>query len=291
MLLGEEGEKLRWFLFPSEAALLLRGKEPAYFPLKSPFTPIKWKDGMPVTQRTNLTGAPCVEHFERSSTNSTPSVLSNGKTTTSTHIVGKNDIEKEMRGHIFVADGKDCDKGHLITSQRTGEKQDPNKALEEVLSYVNEEYHSLKIESQNAEDGWSDKGRGIDRIPNGYCSAEMGDCSGSQDDGQVFTNGTNDLLNDHEGDSKFVVEQTISKASSEETRKESKEDYEGVIDVKVAYEKNNEKKCKRKEMSRTPQFHHPPKSIFKPSTQVTKCVFLETVISDERSLDRSGRLQ
>ncbi|XP_074620328.1 uncharacterized protein LOC141879105 isoform X3 [Acropora palmata] len=267
LLLGEEGEKLRWFLFPSEAALLLRGKEPAYFPLKSPFTPIKWKDVMPLTQGTNLTGPPCVEHFERSSTNSTPSVLSNGKTTTSTHIVGKSVIEKEMRGRIFVADGKDCDKGHLITSQRTGENQDPNKALEEVLSYVNEEYHALKIESQNAEDGWSDKGRGIDRIPNGYCSAEMGDCSVSQVDGQVFTNGTNDLLNDHEGDSKFVVEQTISKASSEERRKESKEDYEGVIDVKVAYEQNNEKKCKRKEMSRTPQFHHPPKSIFKPTTQ------------------------
>ena len=291
MLLGEEGEKLRWFLFPSEAALLLRGKEPAYFPLKSPFTPIKWKDGMPVTQGTNLTGPPCVEHFERSSTSSTPSVLSNGKTTTSTHVVGKSVIEKQMRGHIFVADGKDCGKGHLITYQRTGENQDPKQALEEVLSYVNEEYHALKIESQNAEDGWSDKGRGIDHIPNGNCSAEMGDCSVSQVDGQVFTNGTNVLLNNHEGDSKFVVEQTISKASSEETRKESKEDYNGVIDVKVAYEKNNEKKCKRKEMSRTPQFHHPPKSIFKPTTQVTKCVFLETVISDERSLDRSGRLQ
>ena len=246
---------------------------------------------MPVTQRTNLTGAPCVEHFERTSTSSTPSVLSNGKTATSTHIVGKSVIEKEMRGHIFVADGKDCGKGHLITYQRTGENQDPKQTLEEVLSYVNEEYHALKIESQNAEDGWSGKGRGIDCIPNGYCSAEMGDCSVSQVDGQVFTNGTNDLLNDHEGDSKFVVEQTISKASSEETRKESKEDYKGVIDVKLAYEQNNEKKCKRKEMSRTPQFHHPPKSIFKPTTQVTKCVFLETVISDERSLDRSGRLQ
>ena len=129
---------------------------------------------MPVTQRTNLTGAPCVEHFERTSTSSTPSVLSNGTTTTSTHIVGKSVIEKEMREHIFVADGKDCGKGHLTTYQRTGENQDPKQVLEEVLSYVNEEYHALKIESQNAEDGWSDKGRGIDCIPNGYCSSEMG---------------------------------------------------------------------------------------------------------------------
>ena len=91
---------------------------------------------MPVTQRTNLTGAPCAEHFERTSTSSTPSVLSNEKTTTSTHILGKSIIAKEMMGHIFVADGEDCDKGHLIASQRTNENQDPKQAFEEVLSYV-----------------------------------------------------------------------------------------------------------------------------------------------------------
>ena len=280
MLLGEEGEKLRWFLLPSEAALLLRGKEPAYFPLKSPFTPIKWKDGRPVTQMANLTGPPYAEHFERTCTSSTPSDLSNEKTTTSTHILGKGIIAKEMRGHIFVADDEDCDRGHLIASQRANENQDPKQVLEEVLSYTNKEYHALKIERQIAE-----VGPGIHCISSRNCSAEIGDGSVSQADGKVFTNGTNVLLNDHEGDSKFVVEQTISKASSEEKGKESKEDYEGAMDVKVAYEQCNGKKCKRKEISRTPQFHHPPKSIFKPTTQVTKCVFLVTVISDKRSLD------
>ena len=84
-----------------------------------------------------------------------------------THIVGKINFAREMRGHIFVANGEDCDEEqgrHLIASQRTTENQDPNQAVEEVLSCVNKEYHALKIETQIAEVGWNFRETGPMRV-------------------------------------------------------------------------------------------------------------------------------
>ena len=101
--------------------MLLGGKELTYFPLKPPFTPIKWKDGTPVSQRTNSPGAQCGEHSERTFTSSTPSALLNERTAISTHTVSvaKRNIMKEMRAtfleliimaKVFLVMGKSATK-------------------------------------------------------------------------------------------------------------------------------------------------------------------------------------
>ena len=112
---------------------------------------------MPVTQRTNLTGAP------RGSTVKgllqAPHLQSfRMKKVQLRLIVGKIKFAREMSRHIFVVNGEDCNKEqwrHLIAYQRTNENQDPRQALEKVLSCVNKEYHALKIETQIEEVGWN----------------------------------------------------------------------------------------------------------------------------------------
>ena len=67
LFLGEEGEKLRWFLLPSEAAQLLNGRQLKDYPLKAPFTPLQWKNGLCVPQAAHLTGAHYMESSDRTS--------------------------------------------------------------------------------------------------------------------------------------------------------------------------------------------------------------------------------
>ena len=63
-MLGEEGEKYRWFLLPSEAAQLLSGKNPAHFPITVPFTPPQWKADTSVSEGTNLNRTGCLEPYD-----------------------------------------------------------------------------------------------------------------------------------------------------------------------------------------------------------------------------------
>jgi hypothetical protein len=53
LLLGEEGERLRWFLLPSEVAGILTRKTPSYLPKTPPFTPPIWDtpNGTPVRRK------------------------------------------------------------------------------------------------------------------------------------------------------------------------------------------------------------------------------------------------
>ncbi|XP_028516147.1 uncharacterized protein LOC110243543 [Exaiptasia diaphana] len=56
LLLSKEGEKLRWFLLPSEAATILQHKPPSHLPKTPPFTPRSWE---PVTNDHNVEMEKC----------------------------------------------------------------------------------------------------------------------------------------------------------------------------------------------------------------------------------------
>ncbi|XP_068718445.1 uncharacterized protein [Montipora capricornis] len=278
LLLGEEGEKLRWFLLPSEAALLLRGKQPTYFPLTSPFTPLQWKDGLRLSEGNDLARTQCAEHSQRTSKCTTRSTHFNEKTAIFAGNVKKRN-SRETSEHSYVANGDNgikefsCNgekfdkdqKRHCFASQDVGENQHTNPVFEEALCLISNECCPLKMAKENSDAARKGRYPGKDQTPNEKCLAKLTDVTSVFATEHVLTNVGNDDTNlsfdKHGGVSDFDVNQTSSEGSSEEQK--CKDDFDDITNAKVACEQN----YKAKVISGKPQFHHPPKSIFKPTTQ------------------------
>lgn len=278
LLLGEEGEKLRWFLLPSEAALLLRGKQLTYFPLTSPFTPLQWKDGLRLSQGNDLARTQCAEHSQRTSKCTTRVTHFNEKTAIFAGNVKKRN-SNETSEHSYVANGDNgikefsCNgekfdkdqKRHCFASQDMSENQHTNPVFEEALCLVSNECRPLKMAKENSDVARKGRYPGKDQTPNGKCLAELTDVASVFATEQVLTNVGNEDMNlsfdKHGGVSDFDVNQTSNEGRSDEQK--CKDYFDDITNAKVACERN----YKAKVISGKPQFHHPPKCIFKPTTQ------------------------
>lgn len=289
LLLGEEGGKLRWFLLPSEAAQLLNGKQLAHFPVSPPFTPPKWKNGSCVSEGTNLTGADFMEPFDRTCTSSLENCSSNlkEKNTTSRDnmmeskvanckcVVNGETCDANVRDSI--SNGEQCEERELSALQDLGKCQDPVQ-ITNTKSLVDDKCSSAKAETKNLETRHEERSPWMERRADGILLQETGVCNFTEEE-EIKTCVPVDektLSNGH--DPGPVSNETPAKRDSNDAAlgTDTPEDAavtrgsDSIMDSKVVCQRKPRKKKQNEVIPGKPQFHHPPKSIFKPTVQVRK---------------------
>ena len=292
LLLGEEGEKLRWFLLPSEAAQLLSGKQLAHFPVSPPFTPLKWKNGSCVSEGTNLTGADFMEpsdgtytsSVEKCSSNLTETIRSSRDNVKESEVANCNCVVNgetcDTNVRDSISNGEKCEERELSALQGMGKCQDPVQ-ISNTKSLVDEKCSSAKAENENLDTRHEEGSPWIERRPDRILLQETGVCNFSEEEEEIKTYVPVDektLSNGH--DPGPVSNETPAKrdsitddpASSTDTSEDAAvtRDSDSIMDSKVVCQRKPRKKKQNEVIPGKPQFHHPPKSIFKPTVQVRK---------------------
>ena len=294
LLLGEEGEKMRWFLLPSEAAQLLSGKQVSGFPMTPPFTPLQWKNGSPVSEGTKSTGADYMEPSDRTSTRSAQkasSFLSKKATTSQGNMKPRNEVDNKMtdcsgldngqNGNENVEDsiskdGKcdECEGGDLSASQGKSRNQKP-LLNDDTKSLGNGKYSAVNMKTENMGLKLKDTEQRIEEGYDGKHFAKTGVCgfSGSKKDEKTSRNEGNtgcSFAVDNEAPSR--ESKTFDEASNQGTSSEEeaviRDSDSSTAGPTVVCQKKSRNKKQNDVIPGKPQFHHPPKSIFKPTTQV-----------------------
>ena len=300
LLLGEKGEKLRWFLLPSEAAQLLSGKQLTQYPMTAPFTPLQWKNGVCVPERTNLTGADNMEPSERTSFISpkqSPSKLSEINTTSGENLKGSKfvsdaadcsclangEIGERNDGRSFCSGGKcdDCAEGRDMSATKDLKKDQVPVANFDDKSFEDDKCHSARLETKNMDSIRGDKELCLERkndevyvgldetallqFSKDEKTLKIGTVNEKSNNGR--NNGSTALINnekDREGS------KTVDQASSTNTSEEIliTKNGDSVTNAEVVCGRKPRKKKQNEVIPGKPQFHHPPKSIFKPAAQV-----------------------
>ena len=292
LLLGEEGEKYRWFLLPSEAAHLLSGKTPAHFPIALPFTPPQWKADTSILEGTNLNRNGCLEPCDQTclSAKSKCSLKSSDKSATSRENVNNLVVDSSclVNGQIYDSNNGDvhfndekCDNygnrdlstfpdlsmGNVVNLMTTGDAI----SLEAGKNY---------LANSEAENGDARHGE------NPVCVESALETSSVETGSYEFTKEENALENSA---AKYI------KSSSKDFDKDPvATTFDGVTGLNAITNCSSENKvisenkdaiansgnvCRRQPRKSKqnevttgkPQFHHPPKNIFKPTVQVREC--------------------
>ena len=291
--MGEEGEKLRWFLLPSEAAQLLNGKQLKDYPVKAPFTPLQWKNGLCVPQAAHLTGAHYMESSDRTSVAPIEKCTTLRENTEERDLIGvtncgciaKSEIGNNVAG-ISISSGDKCNND----SERLRDLPDSVDLKENQTTLVNVCNRSLegagdkpRFNAENmdtelaSEDLLSRKrnhGKVFDetRILNfpeqgekTITSAFVSETSlnGPENDyGSLIDSETSEISNS------FDQKLNLNASSSRERIVPSSEGSEAITISEAVCRRKPRKKKQIEVTSGKPKFHHPPKSIFKPATQV-----------------------
>lgn len=287
LLLGEEGEKLRWFLLPSEAAQLLSGKQLAHFPVSPPFTPLKWKNGLCVSEGTNLTGADFMEPSDRTCTSFVEKCSSNLKEkvmTSSDNVVESkvancdcvvNGETCDTNVRDSISNGEQCEERDLSALQGMGKCQDPVQ-ITNTKSLVDDKCSSAKAETENLDTRHDEGSPWIERRPGRMILQETGVCNLSEEE-EIKTNSPvlvdeKSLSNGHVtgpvGNETPAKRDSNTDDPSEDTA--VTRDSDSNTDSKVVCQRKPMKKKQNAAIPGKPQFHHPPRSIFKPTIQVRK---------------------
>ena len=292
LFLDEEGEKLRWFLLPSEAAQLLNGKQVKDYPVKAPFTPLQWKNGLCVPQGAHLTGAHYMESSDRTSVGPIEKRTTLRENTeerdlngvTNCDCIAENAISKNI-AEISISSGDKCKND----AERLGDLPDSADLKENQTTMANVCKRSLegagnkpRFNAENmdtelaGEDLLSRKrnhGKVFDetRILNfpeqgekTITSAFVSETSlnGPKNDcGSLIDSEKSEIPNS------FDQKLTLNTSSSRE-RIVPSEGRESITISDAVCRRKPRKKKQNEVTSGKPKFHHPPKSIFKPATQV-----------------------
>ena len=297
LLLGEEGEKMRWFLLPSEAAQLLSGKQVSHFPMTPPFTPLQWKNGSPVSEGTKSTGAEYMEPSDRTSTSSAQkgsSFLSELKATTSQgDMKPENEVDDKMTDSGGVVNGQignenfensicddekcgECEGRDLCASQgMTRHKKPLLNDVTKSTAAANGQLSAVSVRTENMELKLDSEPR-TENGHDGKHFAETGACGFSGSEKEEKTS-----CNDDNADCSFPVDngaptresKTFGPASNQGTSWEevaviTDSDSLTQADPMIVCQKKPRKNTENEVIPGKPQFHHPPKRIFKPATQV-----------------------
>ena len=291
--MGEEGEKLRWFLLPSEAAQLLNGKQVKDYPVKAPFSPLQWKNGLCVPQGAHLTGAHYMESSDRTSVGPIEKCATLRENTeerdlngmTNCGCIAENAISKNI-AEISISSGDKCNNDaerlrDLPDSADLKENQTTlvnvcNRSLEGAGNKprFNAENMDTELASEDLLSRRRNHGKFFDetRLLNfpeqgekTITSAFVSETSlnGPENDcGSLIDSETkNEISNSF--DPKLNVN-----TSSRETIVPSSEGSEAITISEAVCRRKPRKKKQNEVISGKPKFHHPPKSIFKPATQV-----------------------
>lgn len=267
-MLGEEAEKYRWFLLPSEAAQLLSGKNPAHFPITVPFTPPQWKTGTSVSEGYQSTKAKCsLKSTETSATSREDENLT-------------VDSSCVVNGQIYTSGDVPCnnakchnyEKRDLSTfpDLRTGNVVMTNG---DVMSLKAGKYYLGNSEAENADIRHTDNRVCVERtletssVETGSCDLTSEEKGFENDFGKFIESSSNDFDKDP---ASSIFDRTSSTGLNVITNSSSENK---MISENNA---NSENVCRRKPRRNKqkevttgkPQFHHPPKNIFKPTVQV-----------------------
>lgn len=296
-MLGEEGEKYRWFLLPSEAAQLLSGKNPAHFPITVPFTPPQCKAETSLSEGTYLNKASSLERCDEICIRTETKCSSKGRDKSATSRENINNLALDsscvVNGQIYDSNTGDapfnnekCDndgKRDLSPFRDLGMENVVGLMTNGDAIFLEAGKHYLEnSETENADATQGDNRLCVD-------TERTVEKSSAETSAFEFTQDENALEND---DAKYI------ESSSHDFDKESASStFDGVsttglnaitnssFENKEISENNDvvaesENVCRRKPRKRKqnevttgkPQFHHPPKNIFKPTVQVRACL-------------------
>lgn len=290
--MGEEGEKLRWFLLPSEAAQLLNGKQLKDYPIKAPFAPLQWKNGLCVPQAAHLIGTHYMESSDRTSVAPIEKCTTLRENTEERDLNGVTNcgcITKSETGNnvagISISNVDKCnnDAERLRDLPDSADLKENETTLANVCNRSLEgagnkpRFNAENMDTELAgEDLLSRKrnhGNGFDetRILNfpeqgkeTITSAFVSETSlnGPKNDyGSLIDSETSEIPNSF--DQKLNLN-----TSSKERIVPSSEGSEAMTISEAVCRRKPRKKKQSEVTSGKPKFHHPPKSIFKPVTQV-----------------------
>ena len=266
-MLGEEAEKYRWFLLPSEAAQLLSGKNPAHFPITVPFTPPQWKTGTSVSEGYQSTKANC----SLKSTETSATCKENENLVVDSSCV--------VNGPIYSSGDVPCNNAKCHSYEKRDLSTFPDLSTGNVVM-TNGNVISLKAAKccENSEAENADMRHADNRV----CAEKTLEISSVETGSCDFTNEENALENDvakyiecssndfDKDPASSIFDRTnttglnvITNSSSENKMiSENNANSENVC-------RRKPRRNKQKEVTTgKPQFHHPPKNIFKPTVQV-----------------------
>ena len=285
---------MRWFLLPSEAAQLLSGKQVSGFPMTPPFTPLQWKNGSSTPEGTKSIGAEYMEPCDRTSTRSSQkgsSFLSEKATTSQGNMKPGNEIDNKMtdcsdfdngqNGNENVEDSiskdekcDECQGRDLSASQGRSRNHKP-LLNDDTKSLGNGKCSAVNMKTENMELKLKDSEQWTEKGYDGKHFAVKGayGFSGSENDENTSRNEDNtgcSFAVDNEARSREL--KTFDAASNQGTSSEEEavirnSDSNTAAPTVVCQKKPRNKK-QNDVIPGKPQFHHPPKSIFKPTTQV-----------------------
>ena len=292
--MGEEGEKLRWFLLPSEAARLLNGKQLNDYPVKAPFTPLQWKNGLCVPQGAHLTGA----HYIMMESSDRTSVAPIEKCTTlredteerdlngvtNCGCIAKSEISKNM-AEISISSGDKCNNDaerlrDLPGSADLKENQTTlanlcSRSLEDPgnKSRFNAENMDVELTGEDLLSRRRNHGKVFDETRVLYFPEQEKTITSALVSETSLNGPNNDCgpLIDSETTSEMAnsFDKKINlNTSSREGIVPSSEGSEAITISEAVCGQKPRKKKQNEVTSGKPKFHHPPKSIFKPATQV-----------------------
>ncbi|CAH3196907.1 unnamed protein product [Porites evermanni] len=288
LFLAEEGEKLRWFLLPSEAAQLLNGKQLKDYPVKAPFTPLQWKNGLCVPQGAHSTGAHYMESsvapIEKCTTlrENTEERDLNG--VTNCGCIAKREIGNNIAG-ISISSVDKCNNDaerlrDLPDSAEIKENQTTlvhvcNRSLEGAgdKPRFNAEDMDTELAGEDLLSRRRNHGKVFDETrilncpeqgENTITSALVSETSlnGPKNDcGSLIDSETSEISNS------FDQKLNLNTSSSRERIVPSSEGSETITISEAVCRRKPRKKKQNEVTSGKPKFHHPPKTIFKPATQ------------------------
>lgn len=290
LLLGEEGEKYRWFLLPSEAAQLLSAKTPAHFPIAVPFTPPQWKADTIISEGTTLNRTGCLEPCDETcfSTKSKCSLKSRDKSATSKENVNNLVVDSSCVVNGQMHNSNTCDvplKNEKCDNYGNKDLSTfPDLSMGNVNLMTNGDAISLdagKYYLSNSEAENADARHGENHV----CDERALEISSVETGSGEFAKEENALEN-------FAAKYTDSSSNDFDDGLLSTT-FDGVNTAdlnaittfsseSMVISGNNDaiansgnvcrrkpRKSKQNEVTTgKPQFHHPPKSIFKPTVQV-----------------------
>lgn len=295
LLLGEEGEKYRWFLLPSEAAQLLSGKTPAHLPMTAPFTPPRWNTGASVPEGPNSCGAGWLEPCDRTCSSSMEKCTLNSRE----NLVSPRGNDNDVKGPVdcncvngantddLSLSSKNSDNfggENLSTFQCTAGEILNSVASWDANSGEADVCDSMKIETGKVKAKHRDTTNivCVERRTRDINSSEVGAIDKSNEEISPESH----LTNDDDSSLNRLHEDPLSPVDNEASKRISINDDPNSVTNCSSENKgisgdgnalaNSETVCRRKPRknkekeaaSGKPQFHHPPKNIFKPTSEV-----------------------
>lgn len=291
LLFGEEGERYRWFLLPSEVAQLLGGKSPAHFPMTPPFSPPHWNN---VPEGADSCCAKCLEPCNGNYV----SPMEKYTLKSPENLVSREENDSDVKGVVDCTsvsgqvNGANMDDS-LLNSCNYGNITEKDISTLLCTDEILDSAASFCVNSGQADTCYSTKfeARSVDTKHGVNTVLEEGThgVESFGDDSIVITreekSPESSVTNDSEQSNKLhkkLVESLVdnlemktvfenaglnSVAESSSASELISGNGDASASSKTVCQRKGRKNKQKEVVTGKPQFHHPPKSIFKPTLE------------------------